>query len=292
MRNMYVSNNLQECERMLFALSHFAIYDEVVRVYLHQMAGFQGKWIFEHDKYYFLSSVIDLHKEGKNCTMLQHGIFFRVSANYIPLFCDRVLCCSEREKRIYIDNGIDDSRITVFGAPLQTLQQSSESIISNSEQYELLLLMTEVKEINKEIMQKVLAYVKREYSNILVRMRPRSRENDISLLYDTLQGMTISPVGTPISDDILRCKKVVSFSEDANIEVAKFNKPFVYIWTEGEKDMTSMSNCGTEDNYMEEIKKLMSQLFYSTFDKEKYNEILGETDLNVLRTRFSEYIRS
>ena len=281
-----------DCVKMLFVLSHYAIYDEVVKTYMNQIKDFKGKWVLEHDKYYFLASVIDLHKERKACTMLQHGVFFRVSANYIPLFCDRVLCCSEREKRIYIENGVDASRITVFGAPLQTLQLSQENRVSCNEQYDLLLLMTEVKDINKEIMQKVLFRVKKEYNNVLVRMRPRSRINDENMLSEALQGMTISPAGTTISNDIIRCRKVISFSEDANVEVVKFNKPFVYIWTEGERDLESMGNCGTEDNFEKEIRKLMTQDNYSTFGSDKYKEILGENDVRELRKNFHNYINT
>ena len=59
-----------------------------------------------------------------------------------------------------------------------------------------------------------------------------------------------------------------------------------------ERDLKFMGNCATADNYQEEIKNLMDQEFYSTFNKEQYNEILGETDVNVLRDRFVRYIKS
>ena len=36
----------------------------------------------------------------------------------------------------------------------------------------------------------------------------------------------------------------------------------------------------------------MTQDFYSTFSKEQYKEVLGETDVNVLRQKFEDYIRS
>lgn len=279
----------QERQKELSVLSSFAIYDQVVKSYLKDIDDFKGKWILEHDKFYFMASVINLHQQDKPCTMLQHGIFFRPSFNFIPLYCDNVLCCSEREKRIYIENGIAEERIEVFGAPLQTLQESGVSQNTNKH-YDLLVMMTDVKEINIDIMRKVLSYIKQNYKSVLVRMRPRSRKADEAYLAKELEGMLISAPGTPIEDDILCCDKVVSFSEDANVEIAKLNKPFIVVWTEGVRDPQSMGRCATEENYQEEITKLMTQDFYSTFSKDQYTEILGETDIEVLQNRFKKYI--
>lgn len=297
-RGMVGYDGSTESKRMLFVLSHFAIYNEVVKSYLRQIEGFNGKWILEHEKYYFMPVVIELHNRGEICTMLQHGAFLEKSYNYIPLFCDKVLCCSEREKRIYVENGVGESRVMVFGVPLQTLQLPLERTYTGANQYDLLVLMTAVEDENQDVLQKILRYIKSEYKNVLVRMRPRSRKSDEKRLSDVLQGMEISPVGTSIEEDIARCKKVLSFSEDANIVVVKFNKPFVYIWTpfvyistERLCEMKSMGNFGTEENYKEEINKLMTQDFYSTFDKDQYNEVLGESDVDELRKRFKEYIK-
>ena len=278
-----------ECRKMLSVLTSYAIYDKVVKKYMRELDTFSGKWLLEHDKFYFMASVINLHQIGKTCTMLQHGIFFRPSFNFIPLFCDKVLCCSTREKRIYIENGVSEKRIEVYGAPLQTLNQAEESH-TTSKHYDLLVMMTDVKEINIGIMRKVLSYIKENYKSVLVRMRPRSRKADEAYLAKELEGMLLSSPGTPIEDDISCCDKVVSFSEDANVEIAKMNKPFIVVWTEGVRDPKSMGRCATEDNYEDEIKKLMTQDFYSTFSKDQYKDILGETDIKALREKFEKYI--
>ena len=280
-----------ESQRLLSTLAMFLIYDGVVKDYLKEAEGFNGKWMMEHDKYYFMPAVSNLRQTGKESTMLQHGVFFRKSHNYFPLFCDKVLCCSEREKRIYSENGVSEERVTVFGAPLQTLQLS-DAEKTTGRHYDMLVLMTEIKDANKEITSDVLGFIKQNYSSVLVRMRPRSRKSDEALLGDTLHGLTLSEEGTPIMDDLNSCDKVVSFSEDANVEVAKLHKPFIYVWNEGERDLKSMGNCATADNYKEEIKKLMEQEFYSTFSKEQYNEVLGETDVELLREKFVKYIKS
>ena len=85
-----------------------------------------------------------------------------------------------------------------------------------------------------------------------------------------------------------------TFSEDANFEVAKLNKPFIYVhsWVGQNRELRHDLPYATEDNYKEEIQKLMTQDFYSTFSKEQYKEVLGETDVNVLRQKFEDYIRS
>ena len=122
-------------------------------------------------------------------------------------------------------------------------------------------------------------------------MRPRSRKGDEALLSDVLQGMTLSEEGTPISEDILRCDKAVSFSVDANIELSKFHKPFIFIWDQESTELIDQLKCATADNYKEEITKLMTREFYSTFSDDQYKEILGETDVNILRDRFVSYIK-
>ena len=280
-----------EIQRLLSTLSMFLIYDRVVKDYLKEADGFKGKWILEHDKYYFMPAVSNLRQIGKESTMLQHGVFFRKSHNYFPLFCDKVLCCSEREKRIYSENGVGEDRVTVLGAPLQTLQVSDVEK-PTGRHYDLLVLVTEIKESNREITSQVLTFIKQNYKCVLVRMRPRSRKSDETLLGEALQGLTLSAEGTPITDDLNSCDKVVSFSEDANVEVAKLHKPFIYVGNEGEQDLKSMGNCATAENYQEEIRKLMEQEFYSTFSKEQYNEVLGETDVDILKKKFVRYIKS
>ena len=280
-----------ECRKMLSVLTSFAIYDKVVKKYMQELDTFCGKWLLEHDKFYFMASVINLHQRGKRCTMLQHGIFFKPSFNFMPLFCDNVLCCSTREKRIYIENGVLEERIHVFGAPLQTLNYPGH-IHYSQKHYNLLIMMSYVDEENVDITRKVLSFIKQNYSSVLVRMRPRSRKIDEAFLARELEGMTISESGTPIEYDISCCDKVVSFSEDANVEIAKMNKPFIVILRDSTSNLSNIGKFATKDNYEDEISKLMAQDFYSTFSKEQYYDILGETDLTKLKNRFENFIRN
>ena len=278
-----------ECQKLLSVLSSYLMYDCLMKDILGKTKGFKGKWILEHDKFYFIPTVANLHLRRAETTMLQHGVFFRTSFNYFPMFCDKVLCCSEREKRIYAENGVAENRVEVLGAPLQTLQISDE-VNRGSKQYDMLVMMTMIKKENVDLIREVLSYIKQNYNSVLLRMRPRSRKEDEALLGDVLDGLSLNTPGSSIMEDLAICDKVVSFSEDANVEIAKLRKPFIYVWNEGERDLKSMGNCATADNFKVEIRKLMEQDFYSTFNKEQYNEILGETDINVLQKRFEGFI--
>jgi len=275
--------------KVISIISNYIIYDRVVKRYLSQIESFKGKWILEHQKFIFMATVANLYQRGIKSTMLQHGIFFKPVYDFIPLLCDKVLCCSEREKKIYIDSGTQEKRIEVFGAPLQTLQLTKSSQ-NNVENYDLLIMMTMVTEKNVELTREVLEYIKGNYDRVLVRMRPRSRKGDEALLSDVLAGMTLSPEGTPIGDDIMNCKKAVSFSVDANVEISKFRKPFIFIWDQDLSEPVEKLNCATANTYKEEIIKLMNNDFYSTFSENQYKDILGETDVEILKKKFSDYI--
>ena len=277
--------------KWISVLSNYAIYDQVVKAYMTRMEHFRGKWILEHQKFYFMSTVANLYVQGITSTMLQHGIFFKANYYYTPMICDKVLCCSEREKKIYIENGTTPENIIVLGAPIQTLQTGDHSNLTG-QHHNVLVLLTRVTEQNVYIVRTIIGYIKDNYKNVLVRLRPRSRKKDKQLLSEVLEGMKISADGTPIGDDIMSSDKVVSFSVDANIEVVKYNKPFVYVWSGDDTESAKYLHCVTVDNYREEISKLMTLDFYSSFNKDQYSEILGETDLSILKNKFKEYIKS
>lgn len=283
-----------ETRKLVSVLSSSLIYDEVVRDFVYHSNSFNGKWILEHDKFYFMPTVVNLHKIGEQCTMLQHGCFMEIDSDFVPLFCDKVLCCSDRERNTYISCGVAPERVMVFGAPLQTLGGENQLNVTETKSYSLLILLSYVNEDSLQSMKAVLSYVKEKCDSILVRMRPRSKKNDMTWLRKELEGMTISNNKNKLSEDIVSCQKVISFSEDANIEVIKNNKPFIYIypWSGENRNLRHDLPYATINNYKDEINKLMEQDFYSSFSKEQYKEIVGETDVNVLRQRFEEYIRN
>ena len=278
-----------ESKRLISVLSQYVIYDEVTKNYMRGLNYFRGKWILEHQKFYFMATVAYLRKASIPSTMLQHGIFFEPIYDFIPLLCNTVLCCSQREKQIYIENGIAEDRVIVFGAPLQTIQKVEEPK-TIAKHYTLLVLMTIVNEINVSLIREVLEYLKPISNEVLIRLRPRSRNEDIASLSSSLDGFRISEPGSTINDDILSCEKVISFSVDANIEVCKHHKPFVYIWYGDNEDYVNQLHCATRETYKEEVNQLLKQDFYSSFSEAQYKEVLGETDIKTLRNRFNVFV--
>lgn len=281
-------------QKALMVIANFLIQDNVAKEFVNNAASFKGKWILEHDKFYFMPTVVNLHKQGNTCTMLQHGCFVEIDKDFMPLFCDKVLCCSERERQTYISYGVKPENVIAFGAPLQAIGDRQKTGISKGKRYKLLVLLTLVNDESFAPMQSVLRFVQQNYDSVLIRMRPRSKKNDMKLFHEELKGFEISTNKNTLAEDISACDKVISFSEDANLEVAKLNKPFVYIhsWMGKERQLRHDLPYATSENYKEEIHKLMEQDFYSSFNKEQYREILGETDINVLREKFSNYILS
>jgi hypothetical protein len=279
----------------LGVIANFLIYDYVTKNILKNTSDFKGKWILEHDKFYFTPMVVNLHQMGKTCTMLQHGCFMEIDSDFFPLFCDKVLCCSERERNAYIDCGVNPFNVIVFGAPLQTLKEDNKEFLpSRKNCYELLILLTAVNDESIQSVKSVLSFVKDNYDSVLVRFRPRSKKKDEKLLKTELEGMKVSDGKSTLSEDIASCNKVISFSEDANVAVIEHNKPFIYVhsWLGENRTLRRDLPYATIDNYKEEIMKLMGQDFYSTFSKEQYRDIVGETDVEVLKKRFEDYIRN
>lgn len=277
--------------RFKYTISIFLIYRNMADRLINGINDYKGKCILEHQKFYFMPIVVGLRKKGLKTTMMQHGLFYQPVFDYIPLLCDKVLCCSEREKSLYIDCGTKEECIKVFGAPLQTLTSKRADDLELSK-YNLLVLMTVVTEDNTQIIKDILNHISSSYNKVLVRLRPRSRKDDLKKIGDVFQGMTISSPKNTLVDDIISSSKVVSFSVDANVEVAKLHKPMVYVWTEGLASEVKDINCATQENYQEEIKKLMTEKFYSTFTEAQYKEILGETDVAILKNRFKKYVNS
>lgn len=279
----------------LGVIANFLIYDYVAKDFMKNATDFKGKWILEHDKFYFTPMVVNLHQIGKTCTMLQHGCFMEMDSDFYPLFCDKVLCCSERERATYIDYGVNPNNVIVFGAPLQTLKEDNIVTLSGSkDRYELLILLTAVNEESIQSIKAVLTFVKKKYDSVLVRLRPRSKKQDEKLLENELAGLHISGNKNSLTLDLISCNKVISFSEDANVEITKLNKPFIYVhpWIRADRTLRKDLPYATISNYKEEIKKLMENDFYSTISKEQYKEIVGETDVEVLKQHFEDYIRS
>ena len=66
----------------------------------------------------------ELNASSIKTVQLQHGTYFCDNIWYVPPLCKYMLCCSEREKQIQIESGVNSNNLFVYGAPLQTLKDS------------------------------------------------------------------------------------------------------------------------------------------------------------------------
>lgn len=269
----------------------FFVYDHLAQREFGDVKNGQTKWLLEHQKFFFVPIVHLLKKKGIETIMLQHGCFFKPSFNYFPLYCDKALCCSEREREQYIQSGIAPERVITFGAPLQSITTSIAEYNTNAA-YDLLILPTMIKESNKNIHRGVLLYVKKRLgkSKVLVRVRPRSKVDDMAFLREYVDGFDISEEPSLLVD-VLRSKKVITFSEDCSFCLLENKKPFIIVSQDEDKEsMNGRMACS--DNYKEEVDKLISSNYYCTVSEEDKKYLIGETDCQMLHDRFLLFIKT
>lgn len=283
------TGDLEE-KKLISTLSRFLLYDELTKKFISDLDSFSGSWILEHQIYYFLNTIVHLREQGKESTMLQHGLFFKPTTDFFPLHCDKVLCCSEREKNIYIKEGIDSNRVKVLGIPLQTISRENFKQSSRTE-YQLLILLTLVNKNNAPKIGEILTFVRQHFDSVLLRFRPRSKESDKRLLEKYIANFDISE-GKTIGDDLQRSQKVVTFSADAIVEVVKFNKPFVYIWLKEYQDFVKKNQCATMGDYKNYLQTLKDENSYTNTMKEMSNYIVGEQRIEILNERFVSFVES
>ena len=267
----------------------YLVYDHFTKRRFGKVKVSKTKWILEHQKFYFVPIVHLLKGKEIETVMLQHGSFFKPGFNYFPLYCDKVLCCSEREKEVYVQSGVAPERVVVFGAPLQSINIDGLNKIIDTK-YDLLILPTMINDTNKVIHKNVLLYVKEQYpqSKVLVRIRPRSKVDDMAFLNAYLEGFAISEESTLLTD-VLRAEKVITFSEDCTFCLLENKKSFIIVSQDEDKESMN-GRLACSDNYKEEIQNLLSNDYYCTISKEDKDYLIGETDSHVLHDRFLNYI--
>lgn len=279
----------KENERILrYLMKRFAIYS-IYAKHFFKHASNERLWIFEQDKHYFTPVISEFRKKGVMSIELQHGTFFNpMTDDRLPLYVDKMICCSEREKCLYRDGGADIKDIYVTGAPLQTLH--AEKYADGPIKYDLLMLFTQATPtlIGRQIA--TLKYINKHYKNkrILLRFRPRSAAQDKKNLAEYVKGYIIS-TGTSLMEDLCSSEKVLTFSEDTIFEIIQAEKPFIAIFNKSDLYGGYLDGlCYTTDEIEECLDTLFSKDF--TVDLDKYIRAFGETDLNVVKGRFEKVL--
>lgn len=279
----------KDSEKILrYIMKRFAIYGIYAReIFKH--ASNEKLWIFEQDKHYFIPVINEFRKKGVMTVELQHGTFFSpITDDRLPLYVDKMICCSEREKYLYRDGGVDINDVYVTGAPLQTLHAKKYTDIPIK--YDLLVLLTETapRLIERQIF--TLKYIDEHYKDkrILIRFRPKSALRDKKNLAEYVKGYSIS-TGTSLMEDLCSSERVVTLSEDSIFSIIQAKKPFMAFVNKSDLYGGYLNGlCHTTDEIEECLTKLFSK-DYST-DMEKYIYAFGETDIDVVKNRFEKVL--
>lgn len=292
-RNKILFSNIKcdekDSEKILrYFMKRFAIYSIYAKEIFKQVSN-EKLWIFEQDKHYFTPVINEFRKRGVMTVELQHGTFFNpMTDDRLPLYVDKMICCSEREKCLYRDGGADIKDIYVTGAPLQTLH--ARKYADGPIKYDLLVLLTVATPSRIERQVVTLKYINGHYKDkrILLRFRPKSAIQDKKILAEYVKGHIIS-TGTSLIEDLCASDKVITFSEDAIFEIIQAKKPFIAIFNKSDLYGGYLDGlCYTTDEIEECLDTLFSKDF--TVDLDKYIRAFGETDLNVVKERFENVL--
>lgn len=273
---------------LLYVMKRFALYSIYAK---NLLVKYRKKvlWLFEHDKFYFIPVINEYMKQRVMTTQMLHGTFFNpLTARYIPIYTDRMICSSEREKRIFEEFGEDGTHIYVTGAPLQTLREKKG--VDVPVKYDMLILMTATLSHLIEKQKKALTYINEHFGDqkILARFRPASAETDKANLAEYIKGYAISE-GTSLMEDLCSAKKVVTFSEDTIFEILRAEKPFVAIVNKDDMYGHYLDGiCCTTDDMDSGFKELFAT--EELQDMSRYLRAFGETDPEKIRERFEKVI--
>lgn len=283
-------DSVEDAEVLRYHIKRFALYS----IYAQRVFGNVTNdkiWVFEHDKFFFIPVINEFRKKNVATVQMQHGTFFNPKkAVYLPLYTDKIICSSEREKELYVESGVREQDVYIAGAPLQTIGGKIESSIC--EKYDLLVLLTITQGDLIEIQKKTLNYINQHYKEkkVLLRFRPRSKERDRKILEDYLGNHDISN-GTSLIEDVKSAKKILTFSMDAIFGIIQTDKVFVAIVSREEMYGHYLDGiCYTTDN----LDISMRNLFETTTDeaKNKYLSVFGETKVENIKKNFYGIIES
>ena len=271
-----------------YVMKRFALYS----IYARELVAKTGKyklWLFEHDKFYFIPVINEFRRQHVMTTQMLHGSFFNpLNARYLPIYTDKMICSSEREKKIFEEFGEDRASIYVTGAPLQTLKE--KKTVEVPIRYDLLLLMTATMSHLIEKQKKALAYINDHYGQkeILIRFRPASAKIDKINLSEFIASYTISE-GTSLLEDLCSAKHIVTFSEDTIFEILRAEKPFVAIVNQSDLYGGYLDGiCCTTDDMGDSLKELFAE--EKTVETDKYKMAFGETDPQIIKAKFERVI--
>ena len=270
-------------------LFRYKIYSIFSKRYF-QKIDVNTKWIFEHERIIFTPIINYFKSKQINNTQLQHGVFYKPDNYFFPVYCDKVICCSEREKEHYIQYGMNGDNVLVLGAPLQTLNFFTKTLINEKNpSYDLLILLTDTTDVEyRNIQIKLLTHIFSYYNDILkvkLRFRPSSKQQDMIYLSKYISNFEISN-GTSLIDDLNESKKIITFSVDSLFEILYFKKEVVIIYDNNFVDEKMISKCVSFADCIKRVDNFIKHNESIKFSDDEIVRLLGECDLQTLTNKF------
>lgn len=163
-----------------------------------------------------LQDSIKRHRPQDITVHMQHGMMLesKCLAYHNPV-SDYDIVFGKREEKLLRNKNKYSSIIIGIGCPLQSLGDFRINQ-KNEERYDILVLLSVTRpksslDMQVELLRKIALLSE---MNILLRFRPASKKEDLLLLSDYIQNMTVSE-GNSLDEDIANSKLIISFSADA-----------------------------------------------------------------------------
>ena len=251
------------------------------------------KIIVDYNRSIFLPVIQKLRSKGIRSYHLQHGVFIKPNDFYFPLYASDVLFNSEREKQYYINDGVDEKKIHIIGAPLQTItDEYNNTGVSGC--YDVLVLLTSTtSEYMQKFQQLIIDFLSEKYPDqkYIFRFRPASYNDDVKKIKFRFDNYVISK-GRTLSKDIYEAKKIISFSFDALFEIRRMKKQLLIMTNETDETDSLISKCTNEDRYLFDIPKFMESGEWSTLSEQDFLNNVGTTDVNIVKENFNSFLRA
>jgi hypothetical protein len=216
---------------------------------------------------------------------IQHGTFFSDNKQFIPPLSDYFFCCSERERRLQINDGVDPKKVFVYGAPLQTIDNSIIQPEKNRPEFDIVIIASRsFKSLTNERL-KILIGINRKFRNKSLRLRldPKDSESEKKKWKKAIPGCVISK-NKKLLEDINSAAIVATFSVDTLISCLRQHKKTIFCYEPTRdnevlydfmKDKPFIKLASTSDNLIEAI--------------HYFSEIQDETFSGMVDDKFIDY---
>ncbi|MFW6130234.1 MAG: hypothetical protein ACOC56_03545 [Atribacterota bacterium] len=248
-----------------------------------------------------LALVEEMNNNNIKNIHVQHGTYFLDNIEFIPPLAKFMFCCSERERKIQIQNGYSPENLFVYGQSFQTIKDSSMYSNNISSEFDIVILGSRGSKWRQEGFLELLSILnKRPYKDLKIRLRHDPAINEAHKKYweNAIPNAVISQNNT-LFRDIQFGKIIITFSADAMITCLRQHKKTIYCTIYNEKNhliynfLKNKSFLRFADT-QEELKKAIN--FFLAIEDENFVNMIndefidynfGISDMNKIKFNFS-----